>query len=197
MSFANIKVSAKGLEEVQKKLKHIPQKINVVVSRAINSASDKARTHLVKTVRERFKIQPSRIRDTVQIHRATQSNPSARVVVRESRQPITRFQVSPKIPPALAGVKIKRRRRVRTSVSKNNKTTWQRAFLARFKSGYLGLMERTGGKTRTGAAKLKQHYGPAVPQMLGGKSGAQTIAEAAEKRLNSELDRQIDLALKE
>ena len=85
-----------------------------------------------------------------------------------------------------------------------------KAFVTRFSSGHIAIVQRQSGKkyTSTGASariekygskiditKIKKLLSPAVPQMLGNKDSVDAAQALALELLNSELDKQIAKAL--
>lgn len=193
----------KRLEETMKALDHVPEKAKIALARSINKAALSARTEVVRKARARFQIQANRARSTIHISKASSSAdmPTAFVVSKEERQQIIRFRVSPKDPrpqKGLNNIQKKAMPKVRVSVTRGKSTPFKHAFVARLRSGHVGLFMRLKGeKTETGKTKLHEHYGPAVPQMIGGKTGAEAVAELASKKFFDEFDRQADLVFKE
>ncbi len=73
-------------------------------------------------------------------------------------------------------------------------TKFSNAFVARMKSsGHVGIFERTGGKTATGDAAIKEIMGSSVPQMLGSEEVQESLVEKTmdkmEERLQHEVNR--------
>lgn len=200
MSLVVIRTDERRTKEILRSLSDLPKKANTAMARALNTSAMAARTEIVRKTRERFAIQAARARGTIRIHKAKPSaeQPMASVSSVERRQPMTRFKVTPKGPKSWQGVpNTQRRPYVKTWISKGKSTLWRHYFLARFSTGHLGLMRRMGKeKTENGKIKLEEKFGPAVPQMLGGRTGAEAVAEKAERKFYAELDRQVDFLLK-
>ena len=193
MSLVVIRTDERRTKEILRSLSDLPKKANTAMARALNTSAMAARTEIVRKTRERFAIQAARARSTIRIQKAKPSaeQPMASVSSVERRQPMTRFRVTPKGPKSWQGVpNTQRRPYVKTWISKGKSTLWRHYFLARFSTGHLGLMRRLGKK------KLEEKFGPAVPQMLGGRTGAEAVAEKAERKFYAELDRQVDFLLK-
>lgn len=71
-------------------------------------------------------------------------------------------------------------------------TTFHDAFVARFKSGHIGIFERTGGVTASGADEIKEIMGSSIPQMVGSdevlRALSRDAAETFDKRIGHEVD---------
>lgn len=200
MSLISIRIDEGRAREIVKSLEDIPKKAKTAMVRALNTSAMNARTEIVRQTRERFAIKANRARKTIRIYKASMSDdrPIVSVSSEEYRQPMTRFKITPKGPRSWLGVPNTRRRPyVKTWVTKGKSTLWHHYFLVRFNSGHLGLVRRLGKKrTKNDKIKLEENYGPAVPQMLGGRTGAEAVAEKAERKFYVELDRQVDFLLK-
>ncbi|MBQ4490889.1 MAG: phage tail protein [Pyramidobacter sp.] len=200
MTLMRIEFDQKKADEALRFLQGAPKKARVALVRALNASAMSARTEIVRSARERFNVQSSRVRSTIHVFKASAATdaPSAQVSSKDTRQPLTRFKFSPKGPKSWIGVPNTRRGPVvSVSVKHGRSTKFRHSFLARFRSGHLGLVYRARGKfTRNGRPKLEENYGPAVPQMIGGPSGAEAVADAAVKKFDAELERQVDLMLK-
>lgn len=72
-------------------------------------------------------------------------------------------------------------------------TIFSKAFVARMQSGHVGIFERTGGKTPTGDAAIREIMGSSVPQMLGNEEVQERLSEKTmdkmEERLQHEVNR--------
>ncbi len=72
---------------------------------------------------------------------------------------------------------------------KDTKTTqFSDAFVARMKSGHIGIFERTGGSTSEGSDAIQELMGSSVAQMLGRQEVAQRLTEEAYQNFEKELD---------
>lgn len=75
-------------------------------------------------------------------------------------------------------------------------TTFSRAFVAQMQSGHIGIFERTGGRTATGDAEIKEIMGSSVPQMLGGDEVKERLGEQAMSKFEERLMHEVDAIVK-
>lgn len=74
-------------------------------------------------------------------------------------------------------------------------TTFNNAFVARMKSGHVGIFERTGGVTADGSDEIKELMGSSVPQMLGSKEIEERLAEVAKEKFEERMEHEINRLL--
>ena len=66
------------------------------------------------------------------------------------------------------------------------------AFVARFRSGHVGIFERTGGVTASGRDEIRELMGSSIPQMIGSDEVTEALSNDAglefDKRMTHEVD---------
>ena len=67
-------------------------------------------------------------------------------------------------------------------------TQFTDAFVARMKSGHIGIFERTGGMTSEGSDAIQEIMGNSVAQMIGKEEVTEKISEEAGNTFEKELD---------
>lgn len=169
------------LRRAQEILRHVPNKIPQAVASAINRATESARTAAVKKAREDYIIQAGRVRETIDISKASSSNLSARVRARGRPRALTYFKTNPKAPK-----KMPRGSQLFAQVKRSGGGTIKGAFVAKMRSGHVGVFNRSG-------SRLVQRYGPSVPQMLESQTVSKFVqnkaVEVLDKRLEHEINR--------
>lgn len=70
-------------------------------------------------------------------------------------------------------------------------TQFMDAFVARMKSGHIGIFERTGGMTSEGSDAIREIMGSSVAQMVGKPEVAQRLTEEAYQTFESEMDKAV------
>ena len=70
-------------------------------------------------------------------------------------------------------------------------TLFMDAFVARMKSGHIGIFERTGGMTSEGSDAIREIMGSSVAQMVGRQEVAQKLTEEAYQTFDTELDKAV------
>ncbi|WP_319403150.1 phage tail protein [uncultured Anaeromusa sp.] len=175
------------LDKIQTMIKRFPRAIPRAAASAINRSAETARTEAVRGVRNEYVIQSKRIRETISIEKASSSNLSAFVRSKGRPRALTYFKVNPKNIPK------RKQRRLKAQVKHSSGGGMIKgAFLARMKSGHLGVFNRLG-KDRF---PIVQRYGPSVPQMLENENVQNHVearsAEMLEKRMEHELSRMFE-----
>lgn len=189
MASVSIEVDESRFNEVKNILAGIRGGAEKAIARALNRAAESAKTALSKGVRERYTIAPSEISKSIKILKASPQNLKATMISNSARMSITKFKTSPKSPPSQKGIPVNSRKKISTEIISGNSKTWKHAFLARMKSGHLGLWSRAG----RGLSEIKT---ASLPQMLGFNPILSEGLEIAQMNLDKELDRQIALILK-
>ncbi len=170
-----ISVEVENLKQVQKALKDQPQKVNLVLSRAINRAATNAKSNMSKKVREEYLVKASDIKDTINISKATSSNPSAMVKSKGQRIDLVDFKLTPK-------VLFKGQNNYSVQVHKSGGLKKVPGFAAA--SNKWGLFMRTG----VAQYPIKRLMGPSVPQMIGHESVITWIEQEAGLMLNKRVE---------
>lgn len=183
-----ITLDAEHIERAELLLKNIPGGIDKAVVRAINRSVDRAQTATVKKVRDRYYIKAGDVRKTIKVKKANYSDQIA--IIRSTGSPValSKFKITPSKPPQKRTKKPVRARVVKGEGGELKR----RAFVAKMKSGHIGVFERAG-KSRY---PINQFYGPSVPQMLGHKSVVTYVKERAKEQLVSRLDHEIERLLR-
>ncbi len=70
-------------------------------------------------------------------------------------------------------------------------TQFMDAFVARMKSGHVGIFERTGGSTSEGSDAIREIMGSSVAQMVGKPEVAERLTEDAYQMFETELDKAV------
>lgn len=190
MASVSLSVSQNQFNEAKKMLSSIPGGAEKAVARALNRALESAKTSMSKGVRERYTIPASKISESIKIIRANPQRLIATMLTTSARLAIPVFRISPKTPPSQKGIPVKLREKVTSEILSGVSKQWSHAFLARMRSGHLGIWKRQRGGNRILEAKSLS-----VPQMLGFNAILSEGLNIAQANLDKELARQIDLIL--
>ncbi len=182
-----IDLTAEQIDLAKQMLGHIPGALPKALSNAINRAAEGARTDAVAKTREEYVITGGRVRETIQIDKASTANLSASVVSRGRPRALSYFKIKP-------GKVTKRRpsEGVWAQVKRSGGGAIAKAFVAKMASGHVGVFHRTG----TSRFPIVQRYGPSVAQMLESKSVSQYVEAGATRRLSERLDHEINRLLR-
>jgi hypothetical protein len=88
--------------------------------------------------------------------------------------------------PVHPGVAASGHQKTNTSVAK-----FDNAFIARMKSGHVGIFERTGGQMAGGGDAIHELMGSSVPTMVGNEAVREELTRAAWKKFDERLDHEI------
>ncbi len=185
-----VTIDTEQIERATAILREIPGGVEKAQSRAINRALAATRTQVVKSIREEYNVKTRDVRETIKIHKATPTNPAGSVTSTGSMIPLIKFGPRPSTP----GTGGPGRPDLRVSVKKGESKTNPGAFVARMKSGALGVYRRKTAKRHP----IEQLYGPAIPIMAGAADVAMEIEEKAQaivgQRFEHEVTRLLEAA---
>lgn len=203
-----IQIEATG-HQVLDKAARLLAGIDGGIEQAVKSAMPRAVSHLrtssAKAIREKYAISAANLKagETVHVKYAYQNGVQAVITFSGHKIPLYRYDgASPALPTldtgTWAAAMIEGKwRKVHPSLTASGhqlKNTPPKqlpgAFVARMRSGHVGIFQRTGSSAAQGGDALEEIMGSSVPQMLGDEQAAETLAqetlELLEKRLNHE-----------
>lgn len=82
-----------GADEIEEKLDGLKKKAPVILSRAINRASEKARTEAKREVSEKYFISQKNVLKTIRLKKASKAVLSAEMISRGSPIALSKFRV--------------------------------------------------------------------------------------------------------
>lgn len=201
-------IGADKFKEAEQQLADIPGGMERALKSAIKRSVSYLRTQSTKEIRERYDITRKNIRaeQNVKVRYRYFNGIEAQITFRGNKIPLYRYGgsspkkptvnaektvmaiVNGKLRPVHPGIAASGHQLVSTSP-----TTFDNAFVAQMKSGHVGIFERTGGKTATGDAEIKELMGSSVPQMLGSEEVRESLGQKTydkfEERLSHEVNR--------
>ena len=186
-----IEVDARGIEQAQELLKDIPGATKKAVSTALRKSLRNAKKEAVKKVRERYTI-----RKAGYVSRTIKMKVENMTGILSSKGPVndlSYFKTNPKTVPKRRPPKGKY---LYSQVVKGQGGTIAHAFLARMKSGHVGVFQRAGHGARNASLPISKLAGPSTPQMLGSPSVTEFIAKKMLERMDKNLEHEIDAFLK-
>lgn len=186
-----IEVDARGIEQAQELLKDIPGATKKAVSTALRKSLRNAKKEAVKKVRERYTI-----RKAGYVSRTIKMKVENMTGILSSKGPVndlSYFKTNPKIVPKRRPPKGKY---LYSQVVKGQGGTIAHAFLAKMKSGHVGVFQRAGHGASNASLPISKLAGPSTPQMLGSPSVTEFIAKKMLERMDKNLEHEIDAFLK-
>ena len=186
-----IEVDARGIEQAQELLKDIPGASKKAVSTALRKSLRNAKKEAVKKVRERYTI-----RKAGYVSRTIKMKVENMTGFLSSKGPVndlSYFKTNPKTVPKRRPPKGKY---LYSQVVKGQGGTIAHAFLAKMKSGHVGVFQRAGHGASNASLPISKLSGPSTPQMLGSPSVTEFIAKKMLERMDKNLEHEIDAFLK-
>lgn len=186
-----IEVDARGIEQAQELLKDIPGATKKAVSTALRKSLRNAKKEAVKKVRERYTI-----RKAGYVSRTIKMKVENMTGILSSKGPVndlSYFKTNPKTVPKRRPPKGKY---LYSQVVKGQGGTIAHAFLARMKSGHVGVFQRAGHGASNASLPISKLSGPSTPQMLGSPSVTEFVAKKMLERMDKNLEHEIDAFLK-
>ena len=159
------------LERAKTLLAGVPDGVEKAASAALNRAAEHARTQAKRKVRETYTVKMNRIDERLDVKRANPKSLFASVQSRGRPVVLSYFNVRPGQPLNKRTTKL-----VYAQVRRDGGGTIRKVFVARTKSGHIGVFRRTDGNK---SLPIKQLYAPSLPQMLGTKSISEFTMDAA------------------
>ena len=72
---------------------------------------------------------------------------------------------------------------------------FENAFIAKMRSGHIGIFERTGDKMASGGDAIHELMGQSVPQMVGNDQIREELTRSAWEKFEERLDHEVDALL--
>lgn len=201
----SVTLEIKGLDAVERArvlLNGVPGGIDKAVKAAMSRAVQRTRSGSDKAVREKFDISSLSNDKKVTVRYTYQNGVSATITFSGRKIPLYRFGgSSPKAPtPDIAagkkpvmvhgnwtmqyqGVPATGHQFTDTSP-----TLFMNAFVARMKTGHIGIFERNGGATSEGSDAIQEIMGDSYAQMVGKEEVTEKLSDEAGKTFEKELD---------
>ncbi len=203
-------IGTEKFKEAERQLADIPGGMERALKSATKRAVSYLRTQSTKEIRERYDITRKNIRaeQNIKVQYRYFNGIEAKITFRGNKIPLYRYGgTSPTIPTVNAEKTVMaivngKLRPVHPGIAASghqltstSPTTFDNAFVAQMKSGHIGIFERTGGKTSSGDAEIKELMGSSVPQMLGNDEVRESLAEKTAAKLDERLEHEVNRIL--
>lgn len=181
-----IEIDASDLQKAAELLQGMPGAAQKAAKTAIKKSIRGAKKDATQKAKERYTIKPTYITRTMKFSFAALG---ATLTSRGRVNDLAYFKHKPTAVP-------KRRppagQYLYSQVVKGQGGTIAHAFLAKMKSGHVGVFRRTAGNSSLPIEKLS---GPSTPQMLESPSVREYVETRAQERLSKELDHEVNAFL--
>ena len=203
-----------AVERADRMLAGMPGGFEKALRSAISRTASHTRTRISRRVRERYAISAGNLRTEQNIHlqyRSTDGGAEAVLRILGSKLPLFRFEGAspkgptnqPKLVPVLIGDQSQRKwRMVHPGVTARGKVLrgsgpkpLTDSFVANFRSGHIGIFERTGGMTANMRDEIKEKMGLSIPQMVGNEEVLDKLGQDAAEKFDERIDHEIEAIL--
>ena len=215
-----LNISVPDIKEVQAQMVTAKNKAPLAVQRAINSTIKQVSRDVGKEAKQKYIISQPEVRRTLHLKKATKRDLSGVVSSRDDKKPrLYGFKVTPKdvrtapwpgnqppsaepqedgeeqeansgnAKPEFYAARIKKRVKEKNLTGNSERS---KAFVARMKSGHIGIFERMKGtKTKGGKEKLAELYGISIPSMIKSRDVAFEIQQKGQTFLETQVQKEI------
>lgn len=215
-----LNISIPTVKEVREQMLIMQDKAPIALQRAINNTIKQVYKNVGKEAKQKYIISQPEVKKTLHIKKATKKELTGIVSSRDDKKPrLYGFKVTPKevltgpwrgsqpstessegsdddsksLPtnekPEFYMARIKKRVKEKDMTGD---ATHSKAFVARMKSGHIGIFQRMKGKkTKGGKEKLAELYGMSIPNMIKSKEVAFQIQSEGQKYLEAQVQKEI------
>lgn len=215
-----LNISIPDIKEVQAQMVTAKNKAPLAVQRAINSTIKQVSRDVGKEAKQKYIISQPEVRKTLHLKKATKKDLTGVVSSRDDKKPrLYGFKVTPKdvrtapwpgnqppsaepqedgeeqeansgnAKPEFYAARIKKRVKEKNLTGNSGRS---KAFVAKMKSGHIGVFERMKGtKTKGGKEKLAELYGMSIPDMVKSRDVAFEIQQKGQTFLEAQVQTEI------
>lgn len=187
---ADISIDSSEVRELEKVFGvTAPKKLRKSMRRALSRTRSGARTETSKRVREKYNIQARRLKKDVVLTKPNYSSFSFRVIGR--KKPISLISFRSK-----SGPPRQTKTGVTVAVETGSRKLIKHAFIARGAGGNAQVFTRyLGNGRKSGRLPIRSLKGPSAADMMLGAEVEQPLAETAQERFLTELQRNLSFLL--
>ncbi len=180
-------IDIQGLDIAINVLDHVTTQAPNEVAKAINAAARKGKTKATSQITRNYNIDRGTVADTMTVKRAGAANLEAVINVRSRPMALSKFNISPDYVP----VGQRQSGGVRAQARKGGGGLIESAFLVRYKSGHLSVVERYG----SGRNDIRDLYGPSVTGMLSADDNREAVIGEMELTAAQAIERALDVLI--
>ena len=180
-----IEITSETIERTQALLAGIPKGAERAFSAAINRGLSHTKTQAFKQVKKVYAVKQSALNEATKTRaqKASTGNLAGYISFSGVKIPLYKFQVTPKEP----GTK----KKVRAGVMKGGGETFDSAFIAKMKSGHIGIFERITSKR----FPIEEKMGLSAAQMVKNEVIMEKLTQEAQEKVDERLKHEIDRIL--
>ncbi|WP_410495813.1 phage tail protein [Cellulosilyticum sp. ST5] len=180
-----IEVDRRAMARVERVLRGVPNGSKRAISNATNRAIIKGRTIISRGITKKFTIKSAVVKNTLSLEKSTISRLGGSVTSAAPVTTLISFKTNPN------KVTSKRPNMLKVSVKKGSAKPIPGAFIAKTKSGHVGVFKRSNG-TRLPIAQL---MGPSIPYMAKPQDISDDVKAEMINMFNTRLNHEINRLL--
>ena len=166
-----VEISSGTLKNIENRLGDMSAKAPSIMKKAVNETAKQARKQLSQEAQKQYSVKTGRFNRAMKIRSASVSKPEATIITTGEVMEIKDFKVSPnKYSTGSERPNITKGKVYRTGNLKNLQKGNLKAFIAKFKSGHVAVVQRVPGKKMKSNPKkefIKKLLSPSIPTMIG------------------------------
>lgn len=180
-----IEITSETIERTQALLAGIPKGAERAFSAAINRGLSHTKTQAFKQVKKVYAVKQGALNEatTTRVQKASTGNLAGYVSFSGVKIPLYKFQVTPKTPGT--------GKKVRAAAMKGGGATFDSAFIAKMRSGHIGIFERITSKR----LPIEEKMGLSAAQMVQNEVIMDQLTQEAQEKVDERLKHEIDRIL--
>lgn len=180
-----IEITSETIERTQTLLAGIPKGAERAFSSAINRGLSHTKTQAFKQVKTVYAVKQSALNEatTTRVQKASTGNLAGYISFSGVKIPLYKFKVTPKEP--------RKGQKVRAGVMKGGGATFDSAFIAKMKSGHIGIFERITSRR----LPIEEKMGLSAAQMVKNEVIMDQLTKEAQEKVDERLKHEIDRIL--
>ncbi|WP_314905002.1 phage tail protein [Selenomonas artemidis] len=184
-----VEIDASAAQNAARRLERLPGAARRAINTAIRKSISGAKQDAVRKVKERYTLRSVYITRTIKTYRTAFG---ASIISRGRVNDLAYFKTNPTRPPKRRPPKGKY---LYSQVVKGEGGTIAHAFLARMKSGHVGVFQRAGHGAGHASLPIEKLAGPSTPSMLGSPTVSAFIQKRMAERVSGNLDHEVNAFL--
>ena len=180
-----IELDLRQVERIERIFKNTPQQVPIVISRAINRASQAGRTQAAREARSLYTVKHGDVLKTLKINKASSNAMRASISSRGELIPLTSFNARA----TQSGVSV--------AVKKGERKQLKSVFIRTLKNPRYGKgAHNVFGRLTKSRIPLRGHYGPSIPQMIGNEDATDSVKTRISEVLDDRIRHEIEFLLR-
>ena len=180
-----IEIDDRDLDRAAKLLEAFPGAIDKVSKKAVRAAVKGVKREAIDKITERYTIQKNRVGGTMRVGYWGAG------AVFSSRGQVNDLSYFKHNPRSVLKHRPQKGKYLYSQVVKGQGGTIAHAFLARMRSGHVGVFQRAGHGASNASLPIEKMAGPSVPQMLGTPNIQSYMERRLAERLGEALDKEV------